>query len=286
MTKKTRTAQHRYRQILYGAMIAVPLLTAGCNQKSAPSGQTIATVDGDDITTSDLQLEMANVAPEQRKSSQALVVQTLVDRKILTQYAKSQGMDRNPDFVLQLRRMTDVLLAERAAQQIAASAQKPIDVNQINDYLDSHTGISNRRILTMDQLTFPLPNAAIAKELQLAKSLAEVVETLQRHNIQFARNQIKGDTATLRDDLLKKLDSLKPSEPLVILNQPMSTANVIVGSEPAPLKSDDAAAIAREAISNDRSNSAVQQRGLALRKAAKVSYAKGYAPPVGSSAKP
>lgn len=282
MTEQVSIGKHRYRQIVLSAIMAVPLLTAGCNQKSAPSGQTIATVDGDEITTSDLQLEMKNVAPEQRKNSQPLVVQTLVDRKVLTQYAKSQGMDRNPDFVLQLRRMTDVLLAERAAQQIATSAQQPISANQVNDYLDTHPGIANRRILTMDQVTFPFPNTAVVKELGLAKTMADLVATLERHNIRFERNQIKGDTATLRDDLGRKLESVQPGEPLVILNQPTSTANVVIASEPAPLKSDVASAMAREAISNERANAAVQQRGLALRKTAKVTYAKGYAPPPAS----
>lgn len=278
MTEQTRTGQHRYRQIMLSAIIAVPLLTAGCNQKSAPSGQTIANVDGDEITTSDLQLEMREVAPEQRKSSQGLVVQTLVDRKILTQYAKSEGMDRNPDFILQLRRMTDILLAERAAQQIASRAQQPISVSQVNEYLDSHTGISNRRILTMDQLTFAFPNEAVTKELELAKTANDVIATLQRHNIQFVRNEIKSDTAALRGDLVGKFDKLAPGEPLVILNRPNSTAHVILASEPAPLDSATAEAVARKAIAAERTNAAVQQRGLALRKAAKVTYAKGYGP--------
>lgn len=286
MTEQAFTGQNRYRQILLSAMIAVPLLSAGCNQKSAPGGQTIATVDGDEITTSDLQVEMKDVAPENRKTSQALAVQTLVDRKILTQYAKSQGMDRSPDFVLELRRMTDILLAQRAAQKIAAGAQQPVSVTQVNEYLASHPGISNRRILTMDQLTFPFPNAAVTKELGSAKTVDDVISTLQRHNIQFGRSQIKGDTAALRDDLLKRMDALDPGEPLVILNQPMSVANVILGSEPAPLDSAAAEAIARKGIIAERTNAAVQQRGLTLRKEAKITYAKGYAPPATGKAKP
>lgn len=285
MTEQTRTYQHRYRQIWRSAMMAVPLLTAGCNQNSAPSGQTVASVDGNEITTSDLQLEMKDLSPEQRKSAQGLVVQTLVDRKILTEYAKSQGMDRNPDFVLQLRRMTDILLAERAAQQIAAGAQQSINVSQVNEYLDSHPGITNRRILTLDQLSFPLPTEAVTRELELAKSANDVVATLQRHNIQFVRNEIKSDTATLRGDLVGKFDNLAPGEPLVILNRPNSTAHVVLSSEPAPLDSATAEAVAKKAIAAERVNAAVQQRGLALRKAAKVTYAKGYAP-VADKSKP
>lgn len=286
MTEQACTGRNHYRQIMLSAMIAVPLITAGCNQKAEASGQTIATVDDGEITTSDLQLEMENVPPEQRKASQALVVQTLTDRKILAQYAKSQGMDRNPDFVLQLRRMTELLLAERAARQIAASAQQPVNISQINEYLDSHSGISNRRILTLDQLTFPLPNAVITADLKLAKTMEDVVAILQRHNVKFARSQTKGDSSTLRDDLSKKLDALQPGEPLIVLNQPISTANVIIESKAVPLDSATAADLARKAITAQRTNDALQQRGLALRKQAKITYAKGYAPPSAGKTKP
>ncbi len=286
MTEQACTGRYLYRQIVLSAMMAVPLITAGCNQKDAPSGQTIATVDDGEITTSDLQLEMASLPADQRKQGQPLVLQTLVDRKILAQYAKSQGLDRNPDYVLQLRQMTELLLAERAARQIAVGAQQPITVSEVNQYLDKHPGIANRRILTLDQLTFPMPDAVVATELESAKTIDDVVAILQRHNIQFTRNPAKGDTATLREDLMGKLDELREGEPLIILNRPNSTANTIVESKSMPLDGPAAAEAARKAIGAQRTNDALQQRGLFLRKQAKITYAKGYAPPSAAKPKP
>jgi EpsD family peptidyl-prolyl cis-trans isomerase len=286
MIKQAYSGRRIYRNSILGAMMALPLLTAGCNRNDAPSGQTIATVNGDDITTSDLQLEMGNVPPEQRKKAQALVARTLVDRRLLSQYAKEQGIDKNPQFVLQLRRMTELLLAERAATQISAASQQPISISEINKYLDNHPSLANRRILTLDQLTFPMPDSKVAVELNQATTMDSVIATLQRHNIQFSRAQPKGDTATLRDDLSSKLDTLKPGEPLIILNQPNSTANVIIDSKPVPLDNATASNIARRAMNAQRANDALQQRGMALRKQAKISYAKGYAPPAPGVVKP
>jgi len=286
MIKQAHTGGRFYRKALVGAAMALPLITAGCNRHEAPSGQTIATVNDADITTSDLQLEMAGVPPEQRKQAQALVVKTLVDRKILAQYAKSQGMDHNPDFVLQLRRTTEILLAERAAQKIESGARQPISISEINQYLDAHPDIAaNRRILTLDQLTFPLPSAGVATELKPAKTMADVVTTLQRHTIQFSRNQSQVDTAGLPDDLNSKLNALQPGEPLIVLNTPNSTANVITESKPMPLDGTAAADAARQRINMKQTNDALQQRGLALRQQAKISYAKGYAPPSASKDK-
>jgi EpsD family peptidyl-prolyl cis-trans isomerase len=287
MTKQAHTGQSFYRTTLLSAAMALPLITAGCNRHNAPSGQTIATVNNGEITTSDLQLEMTSVPPGQRKQAQPLVIKTLVDRKVLAEYAKTQGMDHNPDFILQLRRTTELMLAEKAAQRIAAGARQPISTSEINQYLDEHPDIaSNRRVLTLDQLTFPLPNKAVATELKPAKTINDVIAVLQRHNVQFTRAQTQVDTAGLPDDLNSKLDALQPSEPLIILNSPNSTANVIADSKQMPLDGDAAADAARQRIAMKQTNDAIQQRGLALREQAKISYAEGFAPPSASKSKP
>ena len=286
MITQAYSGRRMYRNTLLGAMMALPMISAGCNRNDAPNGQTIATVNGDDITMSDLQLEIGNVTPEQGKQTQALVAQTLVDRRLLTQYAKEQKLDKNPEYVLQVRRMTELLLAERAATQITAASQQPISISEVNRYLDSHQGIANRRILTLDQLTFPMPSSAVTTELNKARTIDSVIATLQRHNIQFSRTQLKGDTATLRDDLSEKLDALEPGEPLIIINRPNSTANVIIDSKPVPLDNATALEIARKAMNARRATEALQQRGMALRKQAKIIYAKGYAPPAPGDVKP
>jgi peptidyl-prolyl cis-trans isomerase C len=287
MTEQAHTGRSFYQKTLVGALMALPLISAGCNRHDAPSGQTVATVNNGEITTSDLQLEMANIPPGQRNQAQPLVVKTLVDRKVLAEYAKTQGMDHNPDFVLQLRRATELMLAEKAAQRIAAAARQPISTSEVNQYLDAHPDIaSNRRILTLDQLTFPLPNKTVATELKPAKSIDDVIAALKRHSVHFTRAQTQVDTAGLPDELSSKLDALQPGEPLIILNSPNSTANVIADSKSMPLEGDAAADAARQRIAAKQSADAIQQRGLALRQQAKISYAEGYAPPSGSSGKP
>lgn len=275
------------RKLVLIALMTVPLISVGCNRHNAPTGQTVATVNDGEITTSDMQLEMENLPQTQRKQAQPLVVQTLVDRKVLSQYAKSVGIDRNPDYVLQLRRITELLLADRAAQQIAARARQPVTVSEINKYLDAHPSIStNRQMLTLDQLTFPFPSAAISTNLKLAKTLTDVIEILQKNSIKFTRDQAQVDTAGIPDDLNGKLKDLPEGEPLVILNSPNSTANVIVDRKSISFDAAAAADIARQRITTQRVNEAVQQRGLALRHQAKIVYGKNYAPPSPINAKP
>ena len=267
------------RQIVIALLTTASLAVAGCDREPKAGGQTIATVNDAALTTSDLNIELSSVPPEQRKQAQPKTVQSLVDRKILSEYAKSQGMDRSPDFVLEQRRLTDVMLADRAARQIVSDARRPITINDINRYLDTHPAVaSNRRILSVDQIQFATPEQKVVSELGRATSLDEVVAILQRNGIEFRRAKSQIDTATLSDPVMSKFDGLAPGEPLVTIGIPQTIASVIIGVVPASLSGDAAEAIARQRITTDQANTAIQQKGLALRREAKITYAKGFDP--------
>lgn len=270
-----------------GATIMIPLLVAGCNQKSKPSAQTVATVNDGEITVSEMQLELGSSPPDQQKLAQPIVLQTLLDRKVLAQYARENNIDKNPEFLLQVRRMTEIMLAERAAKQVSASAQRPITTSDVNRYLDEHPGMGiDHKIITVDQLAFSEPSSAAAQKFLGAKTMDDVISILNEHGIKFSRSQVKIDTGSLRNDLIKRLEALPPGEPLVILNTPNSTANLVVGVESAPINGSDAVNLAKRAIAVERGNEAIQKLGLSLRKNAKVTYSKGYEPKVSSNAKP
>src|SRR6478609_7469266 len=91
--------------------IALVLLSSACQKK--PAGQTVAVVNNEEITSSDLNAELAGenasvTGTTQQARAQAL--QNVIDRRLLSQQARSEGLDKSPDFLNQQRRATEDLL--------------------------------------------------------------------------------------------------------------------------------------------------------------------------------
>src|SRR4051794_20899250 len=96
------------QRLIVTALVA--LAVTSCQKKA--SGQTVAVVNGEEITASELNSELANQKGTVTDTTQArnAVLQNLINRKLLVQQAKSDGIDKSPEYVTQLRRTTDDLL--------------------------------------------------------------------------------------------------------------------------------------------------------------------------------
>ena len=268
------------RQFIVGSLLFPLLLAGGCDRAPKPDGQTVATVNGEAITNSDLQLELASVPPNRRKELQSLAVQSLVQRKILAQFAKELKVDRSPDFILQTRRMEEALLAQRAAQQIAASARQPVTTSAVNGYLDRHPELSSqRKLFLVNQLQFPTPSPEVIQALKPAKTEQDLAALLAQHGIVARRSQATMDTAELSDAANKKMASLPAGEPLVFLEGQRAIASTVVSERLVPLDGEQMQQIARNRMEAERGSAALRQRVDMLRKQAEITYAKGYTPP-------
>ncbi len=275
------------RQIVH--LAAIVGLAAGlpaCGKKS-PEGQTVATVNGEDITQSELNLELASagVSAANKELAQQQVLQAMIDRKLIAQQAIKDGVDKNPQFVLAERRMREILIAQRAVQSAAAGMNQPPSENEINTYLEKHPTVGEqRKILEIDQIKFKAPrNAAEAKVLEPAKTMDQLVALLTARGEPLERGRAELDTANIPDDALAKLRSMKNGEPLVAVQGGLAIANVIVGERPAG-SSMDAVEIAKQRVINDRMMTAMRRRQDALRKDAKIDYAAGFRPKTAAGA--
>src|SRR3954463_10860400 len=78
--------------------IALVFLSSACQKKA--TGQTVAVVNGDEITASELNAELASENASSSGTTQqarAQALQNVIDRRLLAQQAKSQGFDKSPD---------------------------------------------------------------------------------------------------------------------------------------------------------------------------------------------
>src|SRR3954462_7578982 len=103
-----QTGQIMRHRIILALVIA--LAVSGCQKKA--EGQTVAVVNGEEITagelndalTADNTLNSANA-----KDARAAELQKLIDRKLVVQQARSDGLDKSPEYISKQRQLTDDL---------------------------------------------------------------------------------------------------------------------------------------------------------------------------------
>jgi EpsD family peptidyl-prolyl cis-trans isomerase len=263
------------------AAIALALLASGCQKKA--SGQTVAVVNNDEITASDLNSELmsenASVTGS-TKEARAQALQNLIDRRLLAQQARSEGLDKSPDFINQQRRATEDLLIRMLVMRQVNTSQVP-SPQEVDQFEASHPNMfAKREAWTLQQLLFPLQkDPAVLAKIKAAKTLDEVAQALTSSGVQFSKATRKIDTAVLPPNVYAQLMQLRPNEPFVVPGPDREVASVITAREPAPLAGDQARTIALNAMKRDQVQKLVQDRVKSLKASAKIQYQPGFAPP-------
>jgi peptidyl-prolyl cis-trans isomerase C len=106
------------RRIGLVATVALGVALAGCSKK--PTDQVVAIVNGEEISLPELNAELGNaqVPPGvDKKVVQQQLLQRLVDRRLLAQAAKDQGLDRDPAYIVEQRRVMESMLVEKLAKR-------------------------------------------------------------------------------------------------------------------------------------------------------------------------
>jgi EpsD family peptidyl-prolyl cis-trans isomerase len=261
--------------------LVVALTAAACQKKA--TGQTIAVVNGEEITASELNdaLTSDNVlAGASTKEARAAELQKLVDRKLVVQQAKSDGVDKSPEFLNQQRRLTEDLLMNMLISKRLNASQVP-SANEIATFEAAHPQMfANREMWTLDQIIYPLPkDAAVMAKLNASKTIDEVAQILTAGGIQFTRGSRQIDTALFPDQIYQKILHVAPGEPFLASGPDKGVANVIKAREPAPLSADQARAVALNAMRKGQVDQIVQDRVKELRAKAKIEYQPGFEPP-------
>ncbi len=261
--------------------IVIALASTSCQRKA--EGQTVAIVNNEEITAADLNAELSSggaALTGTTKDARSIALQRLVDRRLLAQQAKSDGLDKSPEFLNQQRRMNEDLLINMMVSRHINTAQIPSS-DEINRYEAGRPEMfANREIWTLEQILYPLPkNPEVVAKLGAAKTLDEVTQTLTANGIQFTRNTKKIDTVVFPHNIYAQIVAVKPGEPFIVPGSDRAVANVISAREPAPLTGDQARQIALSAMRREQQDKFILDRVKNLKATAKIQYQPGFAPP-------
>ena len=104
-------------------IMASAIAVTGC--KRSATGQVVAVVNGE-VSLSELNGELKNApAGADKDAIRAAALQTLVNRKLLVQQARDRGIDKDPEYLQQQRRVNDELMINMLGQQVTKNVPVP-----------------------------------------------------------------------------------------------------------------------------------------------------------------
>lgn len=268
----------RGRFLMCAASLA---LLAGCGGggggSKTPSGQVVANVNGDEITRTALTAEMValGIPPDQRAGVQDRVLQQMVDRKLMAQAARTQKLDQSPGFVVLRARTEEGLLAQSYIDRLVGENRAQPSQAEIAAYLAERPWVGrDRAILTVDQIRFQSNGDANAQALvKRAPTMDGLVRELTAAKIKINRGQTRIDTGIVPDEIMSKIATLGPAEPLIVFNNGEANAISVASREAQPSTEAVARDLARNRIIATRSAKMMEDRRASLRAAAKIELA-------------
>jgi len=248
-----------------------------------PSGQVVATVDGQEITALELRREMGGFSSrdaEVMKQAQQQVLQRIILRKLLVEKAKEQKLDKTPNYNLDVQRGEESLLAELYQRNLASKITAPSKAEAEAFMASNPSMFADRKVLVVDQLV-AAPNKIDPARFQPLKNLEEVKALLQSENVPFQESVSTMDTLQVNPQLMAQIQRLPPGEVFVIPQRGSFVFNRITGSKAAPFGGEPALAYASNALRTRKAQESVGKQMEAMYNAAKpnIKYAPNFEPP-------
>ena len=269
------------------SLVALALLATltACQKKA--EGQTVAVVNNEEITASELNAELANANIPDSADKKAItnrVLQGLVERRLLAEQARKDGIDKSPDFIARQRRMNEELLIGMLASRSMDTSKLPTDAEIAAFQAKQPQAFANREVWKLEQLQYDTPqDKAISDRIVATKTLTELAGVLSAARIPFQRASNQLVTSAIPAELYPQLARLQGGEPFIVPAGGKSVASSIISREPAPLSGPQARTEAVNAMRRLNSTTALQQRLKDLKSSAKIEYKEGFAPPPGAA---
>jgi EpsD family peptidyl-prolyl cis-trans isomerase len=257
--------------IASGAALLV-IVTTGCQKKVG--GQVVAVVDGNEITQQELNGDLTSVpvpATADKKKVLSDVLQGIINRKILVDQAKADGIDKTPEYLTSLNKEKDALMIKLLQNKIAKTIPVP-DQSAVKKFVDDNPSLfAARKRYVLDQIYFPASaNPKALHDLEPAHSLDAIAKVLASYNIPFKRGQGQLDSGGVPPEVFKKIADLPPGEPFVLPNQGSLVASVITSSVAIPTPTDQSNAMAVNLLRQKAVQDAMKARLEASKKSAKI----------------
>lgn len=276
--------QEAMRRRLVGALAVCFVATLpACGGAGSGGSQVVATVDGDEITETQVNHALerqANLKPEQVEGASRQAVSGLVEQAIVLQKAHDLKLDRDDRVMQNIEAMKRELIVNAYVSRIAEGAGKPAG-KDIQAYFDANPALfSQRRIYTFQDLTVDAPVAQVKKmesDLTQLKSAPEIADYLKTRQIPVHSTQTTLPAENVPQALLVRVAQLKVGQGVIVSNGDGLRILMLLAAQDSPVAEDKAAPAIAAYLTTQNKRQAIQKELASLHATAKVAYFGKYA---------
>ena len=203
-------------------LLTVAGLAACGGSKDKKSSQSLASVNGEEITALQLneELQRAGVTAAQQATASKQLLEALIDRQIVLNEAEKQKIDRDPKVMQAIERAKAMIISQTYMQKKLGGLTKPTSTD-VEAYFTKHPELfSERKQFDMRQLLIASKdmNGGVKEVIDKSRTLDEVAAWMDVNRIGYTRAQVSRATTDLAPELATKLLSM-PKGQLFIVNE-------------------------------------------------------------------
>jgi peptidyl-prolyl cis-trans isomerase C len=260
-----------------GMLVMAAAVLSACGEKAEKKpGQTLASVNGQEITVLQLNDELARVNPQlaQQETTRKQLLEALVDRQLLQGEATKEKIDRDPKVVQAVERAKATIVAQAYLQKRVGTIARPTKA-EVEAYYNEHPQLfAQRKQFDMRQLVLATSDLSdeVKKTIDSSKSLEEVAVWLDAQKVKFVRAQLARSTTELPPELSKRLLDMPKGQMFIIREGARSLLISIADIKDAPLSLDQSSGQIEQFLFNKKNKEAADAAIKQLRSTAKIEY--------------
>ncbi len=260
------------------------LALAGCDSSDAPSGQVAATLDGEEITVSQVGSELSALGVPQDQANPELANSALdaaINRKILANEARERGLDKTPNGALAIERAEESALVDMLRRELQSQSPRPSD-DEARQFISANPGMfADRFVTVVEQIVVPQINPQLLQQMGPIDTLDGIRALLDRNNVQYQTTMGSVDSLTVAPNVARQLVDLGVGEVYVLPQGNGARINAIVSKKTYPISGEQSINLAREMLAQQRSQGQVQSvfQSVIEEKKQNVRYADQYKAP-------
>jgi peptidyl-prolyl cis-trans isomerase C len=249
---------------------------SACGDKGKKPGQTLASVNGEEITVLQLneELQRSGVQPAQQDAAKKQLLEALIDRQLLQNEAVKDRIDRDPKVVQAIERAKALIVAQAYMQKKIGAIARPTK-DEISAYFNQNPQFfAQRKQFDMRELI--VATADMSAELKAAmdgaKSLEDIAGWLDTHKVKYGRAQLSRTSAELPPELSAKLLTMPKGQLFIIREGERSMLISIAEVKDTPVTLEAATPQIEQFLFNKKNKEAADAELARLRKDAKIEY--------------